>query len=269
MEILGIDFTSKPTRRKPITCLHCSFEDSVLQAKNEESWSDFTGFEHALRRPGPWVAGIDFPFGQSLRFIENIQWPRNWEQYVQHVASLGRSGFREALNAYRETRLRGDKEHRRKTDVEACSISPQKLYGVPVALMFFEGAPRLLEANVFLPGIRENKSDRVVVEAYPGVLARHLVDRNSYKQDTKKLQTEAQAITRNEIFSNLSSKKFYNAYGFKVEASSKLCDDPSGDRLDALLCAIQAAWAYTKKDTNYGAPKYDTSIEGWIAHPRE
>ena len=94
MEILGIDFTSKPTRRKPITCLYCSFEDSVLRAKNEESWSDFTDFEHAIRRPGPWVAGIDFPFGQSLRFIENIQWPRNWEQYVQHAASLGRSGFR-------------------------------------------------------------------------------------------------------------------------------------------------------------------------------
>ena len=148
MKVLGIDFTSRPTRQKPITCLHCTLDGDVLCARELEEWVDFTLFEQALQRPGPWIAGIDFPFGQSRRFIETIGWPSNWADYVLHANALGRNGFRAALNAYRSVRPSGDKEHRRQTDIAAGSISPQKLYGVPVGLMFFEGAPRLLASIV-------------------------------------------------------------------------------------------------------------------------
>jgi hypothetical protein len=55
------------------------------------------------------------------------------------------------LEVYRSHRPFGDKEHRRKTDIAASSISPQKLYGVPVGLMFFEGAPRLVKSGVTIP----------------------------------------------------------------------------------------------------------------------
>jgi hypothetical protein len=36
----------------------------------DEEWSTFSAFEGALQRPGPWIAGIDPPFGQSRQFIE-------------------------------------------------------------------------------------------------------------------------------------------------------------------------------------------------------
>lgn len=85
----------------------------------------------------------------------------------------------------------GDKEHRRITDKRTCSISPQKLYGIPVAKMFFEGAPRLIETNVTVPGLQDGDPDRIVVEAYPGVLARYLVGKTSYKHDTRAKQTTA------------------------------------------------------------------------------
>ena len=150
-DILGIDFTSSPTRKKPITCIHCTLDDSTLRMQDFEKWPSFESFETALAKPGPWIAGIDFPFGQARRFVENIGWPPYWAEYVHHAGGLGRIGFREALNSYKQGRIAGDKEHRRATDKTAGSISPQKLHGVPVGLMFFEGAPRLLASGVTIP----------------------------------------------------------------------------------------------------------------------
>jgi hypothetical protein len=266
VKIIGIDFTSRPTRRKPITAIHCTFNGQKLSAETLEEWSSFSDFEHALVRQGPWIAGIDFPFGQSRRFIETIGWPRAWADYVRHAGSLGRAGFRTALNTYRAGRAVGDKEHRRATDAAAGAISPQKLYGVPVGLMFFEGARRLLHAGVTVPQLHDGDPDRVVVEAYPGVVARALVGRRSYKSDTKKKQTSNQLEVRHAIFEALHEES-PTRYGFEIEADKRLCDDPGADQLDALLCAVQAAWAWKNKDHNFGAPVALDALEGWIADP--
>jgi hypothetical protein len=49
-----------------------------LRAGKPEDWSDFSGFEEMLQRPGPWIAGIDFPFGQSRKFtFEPVDGPVN------------------------------------------------------------------------------------------------------------------------------------------------------------------------------------------------
>ena len=56
---------------------------------------------------GPWIAGIDFPFGQSRRFVENIGWPDTWTGYVDHVGRMSREGFRRALDDYRRPRAIG------------------------------------------------------------------------------------------------------------------------------------------------------------------
>jgi hypothetical protein len=76
MDVLGIDFTSTPKSDKPLIRLSCSFDGQVLLAGDFQEWSTFSAFEEALQRPGPWIAGIDFPFGQSRRFIETIGWRR-------------------------------------------------------------------------------------------------------------------------------------------------------------------------------------------------
>jgi hypothetical protein len=267
MKVIGIDFTSSPSRTKPLTCMHCTFDGWILRARRLESWPDFGGFEDALDKPGPWIAGIDFPFGQSRIFIENIGWPDNWAGYVAHAGSLGRPGFRAALDDYRRQRRFGDKEHRRKTDIAASSISPQKLYGVPVGLMFFEGAPRLLKSGVTIPMLSAGDPRRIVVEAYPGVLARQLVGRAGYKNDIARKQTEIQHQTRRAMLDNLLRGKLEARYDLRVEASRTLADDPSGDQLDALLCAIQAAWAWTMREFHYGAPRDADPLEGWMADP--
>jgi Protein of unknown function (DUF429) len=266
MRVLGIDFTSRPTGRKPITCLSCTLLKDRLQAERLDELHSFTDFERVLASPGPWIAGIDFPFGQARKFIETVGWPNTWPGYVAHVQSLSRQEFRLLLDNYRVGRCEGDKEHRRKSDVLAGSISPQKLYGVPVALMFFEGAARLLKAGVSIPKLQTGDNDRIVVEAYPGVIARRFIGRRSYKSDNKKKQTAAQRSARIALFDQMLAETA-SAYGFHVKAPRSLADDPSGDQIDALLCAVQAGWAWTQRSTGFGASVECDDLEGWIADP--
>ncbi len=267
MRVYGIDFTSRPKLHKPITCLACTLEDDHLTANTLYGWQNFKDFEAALLCPGPWIAGMDFPFGQARRFIETIGWPTTWAGYVEYVSTLDRKEFRKKLDDYREKRPYRDKEHRRQTDIDASSLSPQKLYGSPVGLMFFEGAPRLRKANVMVSALQSGDQNRIVVEAYPGVLARRFIGWRSYKQDTKKKQTKAQYTARQDLFDMLTSEKLHATYGLTLNAPKTLADDPQGDHLDALLCAIQAAWAWRNQDRNYGAPSTLDPLEGWIADP--
>lgn len=267
MKIYGIDFTSRPKRSKPISCLRCTLDSTHLIAEELTEWQEFGQFEAALEEEGPWIAGIDFPFGQARRFIETIGWPATWQGYVDTVSAMTRTEYRAALDAYRKDRPAGDKEHRRKADIAAGSISPQKLYGTPVGLMFFEGAPRIKAAGVTIPGLQQGDPHRIVIEAYPGILARTLIGRRSYKQDTRSKQTKEQHEARKALLTAIKQGGIKTTHGITVEAPETLADDPGADHLDALLCAIQAAWAYTQKDNGYGNPANADPLEGWITDP--
>ena len=267
MKIYGMDFTSNPTRKKPITCLECHLDGTHLLAGPLTEWTNFEDFERGLCRPGPWIAGMDFPFGQARRFIETIGWPDSWEGYVTYSASLGKVGFETALEQYASGRPYGDKLHFRKTDRKTGSQSPQKLHFVPVAKMFFQGAPRLIEAGVTIPGLYQGDPERLVVEAYPGVLARYLIGKRSYKAESKKKQTAERSKARKDILKRLNSGELIEHYGLTVAAPDTLADDPAGDRLDALLCAIQAAWAWNMRTRKFGEPEDHDPLEGWIADP--
>ena len=49
--VLGVDFTSAPTRAKPIACLGCEFGDGVLRAGELLELDSFERFEALLARP--------------------------------------------------------------------------------------------------------------------------------------------------------------------------------------------------------------------------
>ncbi len=266
MKIYGIDFTSRPGRQKAITCAECSLGTGTLIFNGVNHITSFEQFEALLASPGPWVAGMDFPFGQSRRFIQNIGWPQIWADYVRFVSTLSRAQFRQILDDYRAPRAAGDKEHRRQGDQKTGAISPQKLYGVPVGLMFFAGAKRLLKSGVNIQGLVEGDPGRQVVEAYPGVLARK-VTRHGYKNDTKSKQTLKHREARNQILDYVQSERCASIYGLKVHLTSRVADDPTGDSLDAVLCALQAGWAWTHRDDIAKRLNADHQLEGWIADP--
>jgi len=271
MKVIGIDFTSSPSNSKPITSATGFLEKNTLSITALDKLVSFEQFEALLSEPGEWIAGIDFPFGQSQKLITNLQWPINWEAYVSLVSQLDKVGFVRLLDDYKADRAVGDKEHRREIDVLAKSISPQKLYGVPVGKMFFEGAKRILASNTDIVPVRRKNSSQVVVEAYPAIVARRFIDKTSYKNDQKSKQTDALRTARLEIVKGIQSERLMSVYGFHLaltkDHEETLVDDASGDALDSVLCAIQSAWAHSNKANNYGVPSNINTNEGWITDP--
>jgi hypothetical protein len=272
MKIFGIDFTSAPSSKKPITCAVGWLDGSSLQVECVEALTDYAQFEALLASQGPWVAGLDFPFAQSQRFIDNLGWPRQWSQYMKNVSQLSRAEFVTLLEDYKVDRPKGDKEHRRAIDVLASAISPQKLFGVPVAKMFYEGARRLYQSHTDIVPLRRLDTDKIVVEAYPAIVARRFIARRSYKNDQKSKQTVELRLAREDLVDGILSDGLKMSYGLLPVLSSslqqQLLDDASGDSLDAVLCAVQAAWAYGQRQNNYGIPQGVNSCEGWIADPQ-
>ena len=266
MNTFGVDFTSRPRKAKPITCAACRLDGSTLTYGGMQRLTSFEAFEAFLQSAGPWVAGMDFPFGQSRRFIDNIGWPTDWAGYVRHVSAMDRTEFRRQLDAYRQSRPAGDKEHKRHSDTVTGASSPQKIYMVPVGLMFFAGAKRLLSAGVTVAGLADGDAQRTVFEAYPGVLARRAT-RASYKAEARQKQTAARAEARRTIVDYVTGPELRDIYGLELVLGQPLEDDPTGDTLDALLCAIQAAWAWRAWPglrTRLGEAH---RLEGWIADP--
>ncbi len=271
MKVIGVDFTSRPSLRKPITCVFCKFKKGRLTVLGYEDLHNFSEFEALLKQKGKWIAGLDFPFGQSRKLVSGLGWPMTWEGYVSQVSRMTRQQFVDVLEAYKAPRKKGDKEHKRRTDQLARSISPQKLYGVPVGKMFFEGAPRLLRSPASIVPQRLRNDKRVIVEAYPALVARRWSNGQGYKSDTKSKQTQYRRLSRKAIVSGLVSPGFQHIYGFEVDFSDqdglRFIEDPKGDQLDAMLCAVQAAWSWSRRNENFGVGKDADPLEGWIVDP--
>jgi hypothetical protein len=269
VKIYGVDFTSSPSNVKPTVCAECELTETTLVLLHVHSFSTFEMFEGLLETKGVWVCGIDAPFSQPRKLIEDLGLPLEWQSYVQTFAELGKDGFIRCLNDYREQKPVGQKEHSREVDKVAKAISPMKLYGVPVGKMFFELAPRLAKTSLNIPILRPTSDKRTVLEVYPSLVVRALIGKQSYKSDTKKQQTSEREKARASLVKLLESSTFQKRYHLSIKLDAKqrklLVDDPKGDTLDALLAAVQTAWAFYQKD--FGFPADVDGLEGWIADP--
>ena len=289
MRIYGLDFTSAPSsgssaakRLKRLMLAVCTLENGVLRVDSFERLNgtftgDFSKFEAWLHTKGEWIAGLDFPFGQPAQLIDDLNWPKTWTGYVGWVSELGKNGFEDAINKYREEKPQGQKELRRETDYIARCASPMKLYFVPVGKMFFQGAPRLLHSGLSIHPVRVVASEnRHVIEAYPKLVARCCIGNKPYKNDNPGPNSASMTEQRRKIIDTIcpidgNRTPFFSTYNIKVQMSPELknecVNDQSGDYLDSVLCAIQAAWSYTMRESNYGIPMDASTIEGWICDP--
>jgi hypothetical protein len=265
MQILGVDFTCAPRRAKPITVARGRCVRGRFALERVDALEDFDAFQRLLAEPGPWVGGFDFPFGLPREAIRDLGWPRRWDALVRHCAALGKPGFRAALDAYRESRPAGRRYAHRPADRLAGASSPLKLVNPPVGLMFLAGTPRLLAAGVMLPGLHAGDARRVALETYPALLARSIT-RESYKSDERARQTPARRAARAAILAALTRGDTW--VGLRLDGPAKLLrrlvSDGSGDRLDAVLAALQAAWAWRRRARNFGIPREVDPCEGWI-----
>ena len=255
MKIYGVDFTCAPRKAKPITAAGGVLTQHAFRLQEIEPLETFERFAEFLGTKGPWTGGFDFPFSMPAELVRDLGWPSSWRELVAHCCTLTREDLRKTLDAYRATRPAGSKYAHRATDLPAGSSSPMKLVNPPVALMFHEGAPRLADAGVHIPGLADGDRSRVALEAYPGLFARTVVGRTSYKNDSKAKQTPARRAARERIVGELP---------ITTAIRKQLVDDATGDSLDAAICAVQAAWGWRRRRRNFGLPGRIESCEGWI-----
>lgn len=287
--LLGIDFSSSPTRKKPIAVAVGQWQGAALAVDDLLSLTTLAEFKTLLqegpqafdkqeRAVGPlaqqgFVAAIDMPFGLSRKLVEGLKWPgagrtdfKAWSDLINHYAGLSREQIRATFKAWCDARPAGHKFAHRECDGPAGSSPSMKWVNPPVAYMLHAGAPLLMQAGVHIPGMQRGDKTRVALEAYPGYLARQVLNRASYKSDDPKKDTADRRMARSELLCAVEEGMLF---GIRVAVRpylrARLLDDVKADHLDAVLCCLVAAWAAKRADANFGLPKLIDPVEGWIA----
>lgn len=262
--VAGIDFTSRPTRRKPITVALGRREGDRVRLERIDAQPSFDGFAAWLSTPGPWTGAFDFPFGLPRELVATLGWPEDWRSLMRHYAALSRAEIRATFAAFCAARPVGGKFAHRACDLPAGSSPSMKWVNPPVAYMMHAGVPLLLAAGVHLPGLAEGDRERVALEGYPGLLARELIGRRSYKSDESARQTSERTAARAAIVAALEAGVSRLALHLRLSPAQRaaLIADGSGDLVDAVLCMLQAAWAAGRP--GHGLPARTDPLEGWI-----
>jgi hypothetical protein len=279
VRVVGVDFTSAPSRRKPIVVAHGDLDGDRVAIERVEHLADWASFDALLAAPGPWVGAFDFPFGLPRELVDTLRWPgararsqRGWRAMIAHYAALDREAIKRTFARYRDKRPAGQKYAHRATDRTTFAHSSMKLVNPPVGWMLREGAPRLLAAGVHIPGVSRGDPTRVALEAYPGFTMRGIAQARgesrapSYKNDAPRKQTEAHRDARVGLMQALIDGA--NGYRLRTDLSIGLfkavADDGTGDTLDAIACAVQAGWGAQRATSGYGLPARVDPVEGWI-----
>ena len=94
LRCIGVDFSSRPSRRKPVRWAEGQCHGAVLRLGRLVEHAAFDSLAQALRAPGPWVGAFDFPFGLPRELVEALRWPRQWLPLMRHYRrwSAPRSG---------------------------------------------------------------------------------------------------------------------------------------------------------------------------------
>lgn len=264
--LVGCDFSSAPTRRKPIVLASGTSASGRVQLAKLERLESLDAFEAWLRQAAGWVGAFDFPFSLPRELVAHLGWPLAWPALMAHYAAMSRADIRQTFAAFCDARPAGAKFAHRATDRPAGSSPSMKWVNPPVAYMLHAGVPRLLAAGVHLPGLHDGDTRRVALEGYPGLLAREVLGSRSYKSDDKAKQTPERLIARKDLITALENGQTRLGLRLKVSHAQRdaLADDASGDSLDAVLCLMQAAWAQQRGAPGYGLPPEMDALEGWI-----
>lgn len=313
-QLLGLDFSSAPSARKPLTVAWGQRMGCVVKLDRVDELPSHAELASLLAPAQPrlaqgFVVACDFPFGLPRPFVQALQrhgppllqsalqgtpeaaqaqeapsGPPACERLLRalHHHCGDRAGFQRLIDAWGQAwhsdRPPGPKLLHRATDRAmpgVSSTSPLQTRYVPVGKMYFEGLRLLLDADLSLPGLREGRPDAIALEAYPGLLAHELLGRRSYKSDARastqdeKAAQQARLIARMDLVDALEQGR--SRLGLRLKLSPALRDhlvsDARGDRLDAALCLVQAAWAQREREAGHarwGLPDGVDPIEGWI-----
>src|SRR5688500_2809392 len=100
LAVAGVDFTSRPTRRKPITVALGRLQHGIVRLERLDAHDSFERFAQWLATPGPWIAAIDMPFGLPRELVTALGWPTDWLPLMRHYTALDRDEIRERFAAF-------------------------------------------------------------------------------------------------------------------------------------------------------------------------
>lgn len=303
--LIGLDFSCAPSARKPLTLAWGERIGAVVRLGRVDELPTHAAWCELLAAGSPslphgFVMACDFPFGLPRAFVEALRahGPAGWQAAWQAASSeanseaaalilalhrhcIDRAGFQQLVDGWGQTWDTGrswppgsPKLIHRRTDqamAGVSSTSPLQTRYVPVGKMYFEGMHRLITAGVSLPALHHARSEAIALEAYPGLLAHELLGRRSYKTDAKAdaAAQQARLIARMDLIDALEQGRTRLGLRLKLSPAQRdhLLSDPQGDRLDAVLCLMQAAWAQARHEagcTPWGLPDGVDPVEGWI-----
>lgn len=268
--LLGCDFSSAPSARKPIVVAVGHLQADEVCLDRFETFTTLDAWQHGLAARPAWVGAFDFPFGLPRELVETLGWPLEWEACIRHYASLSRAQLRATFMRFCAGRPVGGKFAHRRTDGPAGASPSMKWVNPPVAYMLHAGVPRLLAAGARLPGLGGAPgSVRIALEGYPGLLARELIGRRSYKSDERARQTPERLDARRALLAALQAGR--SRVGLRLALSpvhaQAVLADASGDCMDAALCLVEAAWGALRAGSpgpGFGLPPDLDPLEGWI-----
>lgn len=265
LRLLGVDFTSAPSRRKPVTVARGTLDRGVLRLERLDALPSLAAFESLLAEPGPWFGAFDFPFGLPRAFVDAHALGGSCAEVIATLQRRcpTRMALRALVDAWGATRPAGQRLVHRATDVAGdgpSSTSPLQTRYVPVGFMYYEGLSRLVAAGLTLPALHAADPSRTAVEAWPGALAHELIGARSYKNS----EAADRLIARKDIVDALEQGRTRLGLRCRMTHAQRdaLTADASGDRLDALLCLVQAAWSV--QQPRFGIPDGADPVEGWI-----
>ena len=263
--LAGIDFSCNPSRRKPVTIATGRLDGKTLRLDGVAELPTLAGFAAWLQTAGPWLGAFDFPFGLPRDFVDGNGLGVSCAEVIAgvHARCPTRMAWRAFIDAWGNDRPAGARLLHRRTDQASpvASTSPLQTRYVPVGFMYYEGVARLIASGATLAGLHTGDPHRVALEGYPRRLAHAVVARRSYKNGDDGDRRGA----REEIVAALEHG--HGRFGFAVAIDAvvraSLLADAGGDRLDAVLCLVQAAVASGRP--RYGLPSDVDPVEGWIA----
>jgi hypothetical protein len=264
--LIGVDFTSRPDRRKPVLLAQGECSTTVVVLRALHRFDTLGGLAEWLRSQPRWVGGFDLPFGLPRELVLAWSWPTDWARCIDRFVGLDRAELRARFVAFCASRTPGAKFAHRACDRPAGSSPSMKWVNPPVAWMLHAGVPLLRSARAHFPAHEAEQpgAPRVALEAYPGLLAREVIGRRSYKSDDAARQTADRQLARQAIVEALEAGRTRLDLRLRTsdELRAALIDEARGDALDATLCLVQAAWA--TKQPRWGLPEAVNPLEGWI-----
>ena len=291
MKVYGIDFSSSPSKKKPIAVAECSLRGCVLSGDSDNSLklSNFVliesleSFQKFLSQKGPWVGGFDLPFSMPRDLIEYFDWPTDWKMFVDFYCSSEKKTLKKSFINWCDAKDYGKKFAYRVTDKTSKSSPAMRWVNPPVAWMMHSGMARMLQEGLIFPAHQKkfnslkerqdidkyminNKkySHRLAFEVYPALTAR-VITNKPYKNDDKNKDSPYRIMMRKRIINYLR----YGKAGLSTKLicslalQRKMIMDFKGDYLDSVICALQAS--ETLRMVNFGFPRKLDPLEGWIA----